>query len=226
MLCTACRAHVWIGELAHLLSQHGVLLSSDCAGKVFPPCGVVPFRGLVLYVTPICYLYAYPHQVYGPPCLARTDAVFLKPGPSSPWRSLESLVSAQRPPRPDALLEDASSAARPREHRAAELTVRLRWTTSLHAGTMCSSACTCATSASFRRSRRREFAFASVCLRPVLYAPRGACARAQISSRTGAQWAYRCAPDLRCRPTGQRSAQRRTRKHAVSTRKITPKSLQ
>jgi hypothetical protein len=26
-------------------------------GGVFPPCGVVPFRGLVLYVTPLCFLF-------------------------------------------------------------------------------------------------------------------------------------------------------------------------
>jgi hypothetical protein len=26
-------------------------------GGIFPPCGVVPFRGLVLYVTPLCFLF-------------------------------------------------------------------------------------------------------------------------------------------------------------------------
>ena len=26
-------------------------------GGIFPPCGVIPFRGLVLYVTPLCFLF-------------------------------------------------------------------------------------------------------------------------------------------------------------------------
>jgi len=27
-------------------------------GMVFPPCGIVPFRGIVMYATPFCYLYS------------------------------------------------------------------------------------------------------------------------------------------------------------------------
>ena len=51
-----------------LLLQHAAVQSQaneryfpDAVAReaaVFPPCGVVPFRGIVMYATPMCFLYS------------------------------------------------------------------------------------------------------------------------------------------------------------------------
>jgi hypothetical protein len=57
----------WLVDHAAVKSQANERYFADSnlrEAAVFPPCGVVPFRGIVMYATPICFLYSQPVDLY------------------------------------------------------------------------------------------------------------------------------------------------------------------
>ena len=57
----------WLVSHAAVKSQANETFYADSNQReaaVFPPCGVVPFRGIVMYATPVCYLFAEPADLY------------------------------------------------------------------------------------------------------------------------------------------------------------------
>lgn len=68
----------WVEMNAAASSQKQFALSTQMGqkiGGIFPPCGVVPFRGLVLYVTPLCFLFDALEDLYA--CFRRMYARYL-----------------------------------------------------------------------------------------------------------------------------------------------------
>jgi len=57
----------WLSHSCAVLSQANDKPYPDAYSRqavVFPPCGIVPFRGIVMYATPFCYLFSDPADVY------------------------------------------------------------------------------------------------------------------------------------------------------------------